>query len=525
MEESIMMEVDEWLYYLYKQKHGRRWFVLTGGGWGDTGKGSIESAIAEHFDVFVRVSGGANTGRTRFITTPRGEEEFIFHLVPSGLADDKECFIGDHVLMELSRFSSEMNELERKLGRRPSAPLHISRKAPVYLPYHSMLEAYIEYCLGADAVGTTKRGIAIMIAGIDLRIGPRIGDLEYPDALRKCITTFYRIFEDDFKKLVEWQKRDADAAIAAGKEPVEVFDLSQLTPDMVTERTLSDAVAITDYIEDIDSLLLERAKANVPTLIGLTQGWGLHQRGTYPFNSTTQTTAQAAAYCGGIPMEYFGPVALVEKLDPTRVGWGPFPTGMWDRREAEMFPKQHPELFSALKECDLEARQVFLKEGRRRINESDQVDQVELAKYIQVLLNELGATTRRGREPGWLDLFISACAAQSNGADVIALTRIDWLSDLKLNMKVGTGYRLDGKLCRVPDYPTPIQRLEQVQVDYQEIPVDLRGVDLYGSSELPEVFKQIFDLYRLYTGVPVGVVSTSPTKEGKIFRDFRSEAK
>ena len=516
----------EWLEHLYDLKHGRRWVTLVGSGWGDSGKGAVESSISDHFDCFLRVSGGANTGRTRYIMTPDGEKEFIFHLIPCGWADNKESFIGDWVLMDLDRFSTEINELQSTLGRLPNAPLFISRKAPIYLPYHSMLEAYLEMRKGADAVGTTKRGIAPMIAGIDLRIGPEIGHLEFPDTLRQWVKTFYECFEVNFKVLVEWQKCQADLAESSGRAPTEIYDLKEYSPDMVTEHLLAHFENIRGFITDIDSLLLERAKANVPTLIGMTQGYGLTRKGTYPYSSTTQTSAQAGAFCSCIPMEYFGPVILVDKLDPTRVGWGPFPTGMWDRQEAELFPKEHPELFSALKECNPVARQEFLDEYRQLINSDDNPDEVVVAKYIQVLLNELGATTKRGREPGWPDLYVNACAALSNGADVIALTRIDWLSGIKLNLKFATEYRLNGNVCRAPDFPSPIERLEQVQVGYEEIHVDLRNTELYGSTELPAVFAEIFNLIRLHTGVPVGMVSTSPkAKEGKIFRDFRSEVR
>ncbi|MFZ6035853.1 MAG: adenylosuccinate synthetase [Patescibacteria group bacterium] len=515
-----MHDASQWLDVLSSQNHGRRWLTLFGGDWGDGGKGNVESVIAPHFEVFVRVSGGANTGRTRFVHTDNGDKEFIFHLIPSGWADDKESIIGDWVLIDLPRLTAEIDQLASVMGRTPHAPLRISPRAPLYLPYHGIWEALIEWRKGADAVGTTKRGIAPMIAGIDLRIGPVMSHLQHPDVLRKFVEQFYAIFATDFQQFHDHLEREADRIAEAGGEAPVVFSMDELAPATVLEQLLADAAPVLEYVDyHIGRRLIDLGEQNVPTLFGLTQGWGLTRWGTYPFNSSTQTTPQAAPFCANIPSKYFGGSILVLKLDPTRVGWGGFPTGLWNRRDAEAFPKQHPELFSALPGHDPLAREQFLAEMRQTIMDTDGTDRVALAKYIQVFLNELGATSGRGREPGLPDLFSAACAAQSSGADTIALTRVDFLSGLKLSFKLGTTYRIDGEPCMPPDYPCPIEQLDRVTVDYATVPVDLRGVDLYGATELPDCFEQILSLYEQHTGVPVGLVSTSPKPgEGKIFR-------
>lgn len=515
-----MMQVDEWLDRLYKQKFGRRTVVVCGSEWGDSGKGGIESALLPHFDACVRVSGGANTGRTRRVTTVTGEEvEFIFHLIPSGWADGMESFVGDRVLIDLGRFAVEEQQLIATLGKEPSAPLYVSPRAPIFLPYHRFLEAHIETCMGAKAVGVTGRGIGPMIACMDLRIGPQISHLHYPDVLREWVKRFWNIFEEVFRK-VEPHLIAADEK--AGKRGDDVFSLDQFTPDKVTEQLIANGNRIKELVTyDFDSRLLDLARRNVPILIGLTQGWGLHRRGTYPYNSSTEITAPAASYCSSIPMEYIGPIIQVGKLSPTRVGAGHAPTHMWDRRAAQVFPVEHPELFSDLKKhCIPAQREAFLNQMRTKINSGEHTD-VDVAQYLMVLLNELGATTKRGREMLWPDLYASACAAATNGADCIALTRIDALSGLNFTLKLGYGYSIDGQPCTIPDFPTPIERYEQVEVAYDGLPIDLRGKDLSGiddEANLPPQITTLLEKWEKYTGVPVGIASFSGGRGGKVFR-------
>jgi len=249
----------------------------------------------------------------------------------------------------------------------------------------------------------------------------------------------------------------------------------------------------------------------------------IHFKGTYPYNSTTQTLASAAAYCGGLPMDVFGPVILVSKLLPTRVGAGPFPSGWWDRQEAEQFPKDHPELFSDLTDGkETKERVEFLIEKRDKIN-LGQASQKELAQYLMVLLNELGASTRRGREVGGPDLYMTSCAAAVNGADCLALTRVDCLSHLRITLPLVTDYFIDGQKVQRPTYPTPVEVLKKVELIYNPLRIDLRGMDIAGldrESDLPEDVIKLIKRYEHHVGVPVGIISTSPGKDGKIFRNI-----
>jgi len=494
---------EKFLESLWKKHHGRKFTVLCGGGWGDNGKGAIESAISPHFEASVRVSGGANTGRTAYIPTAGGQQKIIYHLIPAGWANNQLAVIGDWVLIDLERLVAEINEIKRVIVQ-PKQPLIISKKAPLFLIYHSWLEAWLEMAKGDKAVGTTKRGIAPIIAGVDLRIGPLVGHLNYPDVLRRWVIEFYQIFQPIFKEM----------------HNKGVVDFKLSSPEQEVEKLLSLAPLIKEHVADIDPVLQNLASANTPTLFGLTQGFGLHFKGTYPFNSATQTIAQAAAYCSGIPMDNFGPVIQVEKLMPTRVGGGPFPTGLWNREEAMQFPKDHPELFSDLAEHNPEKRQQFLTKLRDKIN-SGQASRSELAQYFMVLGNELGATTKRGREVGAPDLHMIKSAAMVNGADCLALTRVDLLSGLHCKLPVGMNYILAGQRVEAPTVPNPIEELQAVTIDYQEVELDLKNQQLSGITEekdLPPDLMNLIEIIECKTLVPVGIISTSPKTDGKIFR-------
>ncbi|MFH2105165.1 MAG: adenylosuccinate synthetase [Parcubacteria group bacterium] len=515
--------IEKWLESLFKLKNNRRFMVLCGGEWGDGGKGSIESPLLPFFDVCVRVSGGANTGRTRNVATLGGEDKsFVFHLIPSGWADGKPSYIGDWVLIDLERLNTEIRDLVALLGFTPQAPLQISPKAPIFLPYHRFFEIWLEHCMGAGAVKTTGRGIGQIIALADLRIGPRMGHLLYPDTLSKWVTQIWDIFEDIFNKSASLIRL---AEEKAGVPELDRFKLSDYTPDKVVQKLLADAEGLTHLIAfDFDSQLLDLAKKNVAALFCLTQGWGLTHRGTYPFCSSTQITAQAASYCSGVPMKYFGPIGQVGKLDPTRVGAGDGPTNMgWGRLEAEQFALDNPKLYSILGDkCDQEARAQFLLRKLERIN-SGEYAPVDVAMYWQVLLNELGASTGRGREVLWPDLFATACGAASNGADFIALTRLDALSGMKFDLKLGYEYCIDGVPCKVPDYPTPIERLATVNVTFDNVPINLVEVDLAGiesEEAFPPDIVTLLAKWEKYGGVPVGIASFSGGRDGKVFRNI-----
>jgi len=500
----MQVSAEQFLERLWDKHQGRRLTVLCGGGFGDNGKGVIESALMPFFEASVRVSGGANTGRTCYLKTPQGTKKVIFHLVPTGWADNKLAIIGDWVLIDLERLVREITEIKNAVGL-IQAQLCISKKAPLCLSYHGIIEVWIESIKGQDRVGSTGRGISPTLAGIDLRIGPLVGHLLYPDLLFKMVKGFYQTWEPIFNEMFDRK----------------LIEKKCIKPQDETDRLLAFLPQLKNFITDVDPILHSLAEFNVPILFGLTQGFGLHFKGTYPFSSATQTIASAAAYCGGLPMEYFGPVIQVDKLLPTRVGAGPFPTGLWDRQEAEKFPLDHPELFSDLPGYNPGQREDFLRDMRKLINGGN-ASSPDLAKYFMVLGNELGASTGRGREIGLPDLHMIKSGAKVNGADCLALTRLDLLAGLNLNLPLGIAYQLAGKRVLAPVIPTPVEKFDRLKVVYKHLPIDLKDVDLAGLNDensLPPCLGKLVEFFEEKTDTPVGIISTAANSDGgKIFR-------
>ncbi|MFH1367366.1 MAG: adenylosuccinate synthetase [Patescibacteria group bacterium] len=497
------LEVEEYLRRLWDKYNGRAFTILCGDQWGDGGKRAVESAIIEYHDVCVRLQGGANTGGTAYVIGSDGLlHKFVFHLIPIGWVFGKPAIIGDRVLIDLTRLITETRDLFAVCGK-PSAPLYISKKAPVYLRIHSLCEQWVEYIKGGHRIGTTGRGIGPMMAFTDLRLNLLVGHLYYPDLVRRYVREAYQFLAPIIKEM----------------DQLGLIRSNDYDPEEEIAELLAQAEPIREYVTDTGPILHDLAARNVPTLFGLTQGFGLHFSGTYPWNSATESIASGAAYCCGLPGKYFGPVIMVSKLLPTRVGAGPFPTGWWKRQEAEQFPKDHPELFSDLPEYDPEEREQFLAENREKINRGTAND-IEKAQYFMVLGVEKGASTGRGREVGFPDLHVTDCACAVNGVDSLVLTRVDMLSGLEFQLPVCVGYHLDGQ--PVPRFvlPTPAESLERVELDCEPLDIHLCGVNLTNCSReeaLPPDITRLVEFYEQRLGVPVSL-STSPEKGGKIFR-------
>jgi len=493
-------EYLEWLCF----KHDNRPFtVLAGDQFGDTGKGAVESALIDFFEAVVRASGGANTGRTVYV---KGKDDkrhkLVFHQVPTGWADEKVAIIGDRVLIDLERLINELNEV-LSFCERPKQPLYISRKAPVHLKFHRLCEMWIEHIKGKHGVKPTGRGIGPMSAFSCLKLNLLVGHLFEPDLVSRYVKEAYSFMEPIIKAMDNQgliKKKDYQA-----KEEIDWL--------------ISQGASIKEYVVDTAPIIHDLAEKKKQTLFGLTQGFGIHFSGTYPWSSSTETISAAASYCAGMPMKYFGPSIMVSKLLPTRVGAGPFPTGLWDRQEAENFSLDQPELFSELKKYDRNKRKNFLSRLKEKIS-SGQAEGQEIAQYFMVLGNELGATTHRGREVGYPDLHLTRCAAKANGADSIVLTRLDLLSDLKIRLPLCLGYRIRGKQVKDLVFPTPAELLDEVETINTSLEMDFRGVLLAGleqEEELPPDLRKLINSMEKFIKTPLSL-SFSPGPKGKIFR-------
>jgi adenylosuccinate synthase len=332
--------------------------VIVGAQWGDEGKGKIVDLLAHASDVVCRYQGGPNAGHT----IVRGGETFKLHHVPSGiLCEGKLCVIGAGCVVDPGLLVRELDELE---GRGIStAAVRLSGNAHLIMPWHVAIDSASERRLGKLQIGTTRRGIGPAYADKAARLGIRVQDILDPKILRQKFET----------------------ALAEKNRVLErVYGVEALGVEQLAEETEGYAVRLRPYVADT-SLLVERGlREGQSVLLEGAQGTLLDvDHGTYPFVTSSNPTAGAAATGIGIGPTRIDQVLGVAKAYVTRVGEGPFPTEI---------------------EGPAQAR-------------------------VRELGAEYGTTTGRERRCGWLDLVALRFAARVNGLTSLALTKLDVLSE------------------------------------------------------------------------------------------------
>jgi adenylosuccinate synthase len=344
--------------------------VIVGAQWGDEGKGKIVDLLAHASDVVCRYQGGPNAGHT----IVRDGETFKLHHVPSGiLCEGKLCVIGAGCVVDPGLLVRELDELE---GRAIATDgVRLSGNAHLIMPWHVAIDSVSERRLGKLQIGTTRRGIGPAYADKAARLGIRVQDILDPKILRQKFET----------------------ALAEKNRVLErVYGAAPLGIEQLAERMEGYAVRLRPYVADT-SLLVERAlRAGQSVLLEGAQGTLLDlDHGTYPFVTSSNPTAGAAATGIGIGPTRIDQVIGVAKAYVTRVGEGPFPTEI---------------------EGPAQAR-------------------------VRGLGAEYGTTTGRERRCGWLDLVALRFAARLNGLTSLALTKLDVLSEFD-EVPVCVRYRL-----------------------------------------------------------------------------------
>jgi adenylosuccinate synthase len=354
--------------------------VIVGAQWGDEGKGKIVDLLAHASDVVCRYQGGPNAGHT----IVRDGETFKLHHVPSGiLCEGKLCVIGAGCVVDPGLLVRELDELEAR-GISTDG-VRLSGNAHLIMPWHVAIDSVSERRLGKLQIGTTRRGIGPAYADKAARLGIRVQDILDPKILRQKFET----------ALAE---KNRVLELVYGAEPLEIEQLA--------ERMEGYAVRLRPYVADT-SLLVERAlRAGQSVLLEGAQGTLLDlDHGTYPFVTSSNPTAGAAATGIGIGPTRIDQVIGVAKAYVTRVGEGPFPTEI---------------------EGPAQAR-------------------------VRELGAEYGTTTGRERRCGWLDLVALRFAARLNGLTSLAMTKLDVLSEFE-EVPVCVRYRLpDGS--ETDDFP------------------------------------------------------------------------
>jgi adenylosuccinate synthase len=404
--------------------------LVLGTQWGDEGKGKIVDLLTPAFEVVARYQGGHNAGHTVWV---RGRK-IVLHLIPSGILHPGTlCVIGNGLVLSPAAFFKEIADLEAQGVAAGPARIAVSRSAHLIMPWHPLAERVSEDRRGEKKIGTTCRGIGPAYEDKAARLGIRAGDLADLGVLREKI---------------------ADAV--AAKEPVfRAFGLPALDPEAVYREYAGWAAKLGPYLRDVSELLDERMKLGESVLFEGAQGALLDlDHGTYPYVTSSSSTAGGAATGLGVgPREIHG-VLGITKAYTTRVGSGPFPT-----------------------ELDDDTGRAIAKRG-----------------------DEFGATTGRPRRCGWFDAVAVRYACR------VALTKPDVLSGLA-EVPVCTGYRYKGELLK--SFPAEPWILEKVVPQYASFPGWPES--LHGTADpeaLPDAFVRYVRALEALIETRVAIVST-----------------
>ncbi len=371
--------------------------LLVGAQWGDEGKGKVVDILGSDVDVFVRYQGGANAGHT----VVADGQKVVFHLLPSGmLYPGKLCVLGNGLVIDPEQFLKETSELYAKGQDR--ARLAISPHAHIVMPYHKMLDKLQEESRGKGRkIGTTGRGIGPCYVDKYSRSGLRVEDLLDSDVLRERLTYILEEKNQLFTKLYNQKPLPFDEVY----EPARKWG-KELAPYVDDTRAL-----LRKAVDEGQHVLLEGAQAALLDI----------DHGTYPYVTSSSTSASGAFTGTGLSPHDLTRVISVVKAYTTRVGEGPFPTE----------------------------------------------DFGEAGEKLRANGYEFGATTGRPRRCGWLDMVALKYATELNGADVIALTKLDVLTGMG-GIKVCVAYENEGR--EITTWPTDIATLSEIKPVYDIMP-------------------------------------------------------
>ena len=417
--------------------------VIVGCQWGDEGKGKIVDVLAEGVDIVARYQGGANAGHTVHV----GEDEFILHQIPSGvLHPGRRCLLGNGVVLDIRQFFEEYDELLER-GVELEGRVGVSRRAQLLLPYHKLLDKAVENA-AATKIGTTGRGIGPAYEDKAGRRGLRVADLGNPERLHKRVGAAQERIMRRLEQLGAGVTDELEAAME------EALGLGERLLSIGTDT----GPEITDALNAGKRVLLEGAQGTALDL----------DHGTYPFVTSSNTTAASAATGTGIGPTSIDAVVGVVKAYTTRVGEGPLPSA-----------------FSP-----------------------------EMDEHVRTLGGEFGATTGRPRRCGWFDSVLARHAARVNGLTGLAVTKLDVLDTLP-TLEVATAYRMpDGSIAE--NFPADTWSLSSVEPIYESLPGwQAPTGEVRKLEDLPSNARAYLDRIEELSGAPVRWVSVG-TKRSQI---------
>jgi adenylosuccinate synthase len=418
--------------------------VVVGIQWGDEGKGKIVDLLTERAAAVIRFQGGHNAGHTLTI----GGEKTVLHLIPSGiLRDGVDCVIGNGVVIHLPSLLEEIDRLESR-GVRVMERLRISAACPLILPTHIELDRARESARGTQAIGTTGRGIGPAYEDKAARRSLRISDLF--DAER---------FAERLAAAMEFHNFMLEHYHHAA--PVEVRP--------VLDEWLRLGERVKPLAGDTARYLHQRRREGANLLFEGAQGTLLDiDHGTYPYVTSSNTTAGFAATGTGLGLDAFDYVLGIVKAYTTRVGAGPFPTELFD----------------------------------------------DMGRHLARVGAEFGSTTGRPRRCGWFDAVTARRAVLHNGVTGLCVTKLDVLDGLE-RIKICVGYRLGGEL--VDSTPVLVDRYADCEPVYEELPGWRSStVGITRREALPDAARRYLSRIEEILDVPVDMVSTGPDRSQNI---------
>jgi len=418
--------------------------VVVGTQWGDEGKGKLVDWLTDHAAGVVRFQGGHNAGHTLVI----GGKKTVLSLIPAGiLREHVECFIGNGVVLSPEALMKEIDMLESS-GVSVAARLRISEACPVILPYHVAIDRAREQAKGESKIGTTGRGIGPAYEDKMARRAIRLQDLFHPAR-----------FEDKLREVLDYHNFVL----------TQYFKTNAVDFAATRDQALQLAERIRPMVADVSNLLYKADQEGKNLLFEGAQGTLLDiDHGTYPYVTSSNCIAGAAAAGCGVGPQQLHYVLGITKAYTTRVGSGPFPTELNDAVGKQLATRGH----------------------------------------------EFGAVTGRPRRTGWFDAAALKRSIQINGVSGLCVTKLDVMDGLE-TVRIGVGYRRNGTVTDI--LPLGAEAIAECQPIYEDMPgwsestVGVEQMDL-----LPLNARRYLHRMEELCGVPVDMVSTGPDRRETI---------
>ena len=418
--------------------------VILGAQWGDEGKGKIVDLLTERVSAVARFQGGHNAGHTLVI----GGKKTVLHLIPSGiLRPGVRCYIGNGVVVSPQALLDEQATLENA-GIEVQSRLTISDACPLILPYHAALDQARERAKGEGKIGTTGRGIGPAYEDKVARRAIRLQDLFHRERFAAKLGEVL-----DYHNFVLKQ----------------YFNTRPVDFQKTLDQTLALAERFRPMVGDVPRLLFEAGERGENLLFEGAQGTLLDvDHGTYPYVTSSNCVAGAAAAGSGVGPQALHYVLGITKAYTTRVGGGPFPTELYD----------------------------------------------DIGKHLASRGNEFGSTTGRARRCGWFDAAALKRSIQINGVSGLCVTKLDVLDGVE-TLQVGVGYRVGKEMLDI--LPSGADALAECEAIYEEIPGWTEStVGIKRHQDLPRNARNYLKRIEETCRVPIDLISTGPDREETI---------